>query len=91
LSLDEFREIAHEVFIEKKEYPKGCNDCQSTIEWDCEQCGWRDNWWKYEELKMFALLHRAKSGGLDLNRMSLVTFDDFLKLSIIDELKNAIK
>lgn len=75
-------------------FPAGCEECPSEIEWDCYHenedgsiflCEWRENYWKYDELKKYMVLANAKDGGLDLNRIQTLGYEDFVKIC---ELKN---
>lgn len=72
------------------QYPKGCDDCDSTDSWDCKnelyECPWRENHWKYDEIKRIIFLEKLQRGGMDLNRLqSEITMADFLKVAIIKE------
>ena len=70
----------------RKGFPVGCQECPDKTSDDChENCQWPDNYWKYEEVKRMWLLVRAEIGGMDLNRVKTLGFDDFLKISIIKE------
>ena len=72
-------------------FPKGCAECTSTIEWDCYHeddgdvyvCPWRENHWKYDEVKGYLLLAKAQDGGLNLNRLPSLSFVDFIKVNIV--------
>ncbi len=68
---------------ERAGFPEGCNGCQSTIEWDCENCMWRVNHWKYDEVINYVGLYRAKQGGMNLNRIESLDMLDFQKISIV--------
>ncbi len=64
-------------------FPKGCAECHSTIEWDCENCQWRENYWKFDEVMKLYVVASWADAGVDLNRISSLTPDDFLKISMI--------
>lgn len=75
-------------------FPKGCAECQATRpdDWDCYHknrdgsvflCAWRENYWKYDELRRFQVLVMAQAGGLDLNRLSGLGYDDFVKVAVM--------
>ena len=98
MSIPEFREVCADVFetIESngkrrmRGFPKGCEECQSTIEWDCYHenedgsiflCTWRENYWKYDELRRYMVLVNVQSGGLDLNRIDVLDYMDFVKVA----------
>lgn len=67
-------------------FPVGCNGCPDYDSDDCHEfCMWPKNYWKYEEVKNYWMLTKAQSGGLDLNRLSSLVVDDFIKLSILKE------
>ena len=66
--------------------PEGCESCESTIEWDCENCMWRENSWKYDEVENYVSLVRALHGGMDLNRIKSLDVMDFQKVSIVKEI-----
>lgn len=77
--------------------PKGCGDCQSAalfnqgklkktaFDFDCENCGWKNNYWKYVELTNIMHLQQMKSGGFDLNRIKTLEMADFIKVAVIDK------
>ena len=98
MSLIEFREICADVFgiigtngkRHMRGFPTGCEDCPSTIEWDCYHvnddgsiflCSWRENYWKYDELKRYMVLANTQAGGLDLNRIKSLDYEDFVKIA----------
>lgn len=99
MNLPEFREICEDVFGKDKHgkakgFPSGCDDCQSELEWDCRHvdqdgndvlCHWRENYWKYDEIKRFISLAKAQKGGMNLNRFSKMALLDFIKVAIINE------
>jgi hypothetical protein len=70
-------------------FPEGCDNCPSEIEWDCYHknddgsiflCQWRENYWKYDEIRKYMVLANAQDGGLDLNRVKSLDYVDFVKL-----------
>ena len=94
MTIDEFRLLCIEIFHtddkngkrSKKGFPSGCNNCPDKDNDDCfEYCMWPENYWKYEEVKNYWILAKAQNGGLDVNRMDSINFDDFIKLSIVKE------
>lgn len=48
-------------------------------------CPWRENYWKYDEVKRFLLMYKAQNGGCDLNRIKNMGLYDFVKLAILKE------
>ena len=68
----------------RKGFPEGCEACPSTIDWDCEQCLWRLNHWKYDEVKKIYHISKMADGGLNINRIKLSPID-FLKIAIIKD------
>ena len=78
-------------------FPKGCDDCPSEIEWDCYHrnddgsiflCSWRENYWKYDELRQYMVLAQAQDGGLDLNRIESLEYMDFVKIAELKKYRN---
>lgn len=103
MTIDEFQKICSEVFenrydkngnrISKINFPEGCKDCPSGIEWDCYHldnngqeiiCAWRENYWKYDEVRSFMLLDRVQRGRGSLAGINIGVMD-FVKLSILRE------
>ena len=71
-------------------FPDGCENCQSELEWDCYHenedgsiflCEWRENYWKYDELRRYMVLVNTQNGGLDLNRIQSMDYEDFVKIA----------
>lgn len=90
MSIDEFKEICFDVYSKEKEsrkikgFPEGCDGCFNTNPEYCkENCLWPKNYWKYEEVKRFLYLARAKEGGFDLNRIESLDMLDFIKVAVI--------
>jgi hypothetical protein len=76
------------------DFPDGCETCTSEIEWDCWHvdregkeivCSWRENYWKYKELRAYIVLSRVQTGRGTLSGMDSLRLLDYLKLSIIKE------
>ena len=93
LGFIEFKEYCEKVFkkVDKdgkrgiSGVPEGCEVCESTLEWDCENCMWRENSWKYDEIQNYVGLARAMDGGMDLNRIKSLDIIDYQKVSLIKE------
>jgi hypothetical protein len=69
--------------------PEGCETCTSTIEWDCLNCLWKENYWKYDEVTRFLALVRAVKGS-ELIVDKLISsgdldYIDLIKLGILKE------
>ncbi len=67
-------------------FPEGCDTCASNNEWDCQNCSWVDNSWKYDEVMKYYVLAQWAVSGMDLNRIDELRPDDFIKVSIIRKL-----
>jgi len=93
LGFAEFKELCGHVFkyVEKdgkrsvQGSPEGCESCEPGSDWDCENCMWRENYWKYDEIEKYVGLVRALDGGFDLNRIKSLDIVDFQKISIVKE------
>jgi len=87
--LSEFSELCTEIFDTrdgKIKFPEGCQECEKRLgpsDWNCAECPYRENYWKYDEVKRYVLLEQAQRGGMDLNRIRTLTIDDFLKVRVI--------
>ena len=46
-------------------------------------CSWLENRWKYDELLRLIRYERARYGGFDLNRLSSLDLNDFIKIGIL--------
>lgn len=96
MSISEFRDICEKIYKNRENvnWPSGCSECFSENEWDCYHindngteyyCPWRENFWKYEEVKNYIVLYKSKKGGLDINRLESLGYDDYIKLGILSE------
>lgn len=65
------------------EFPKGCDECRTGNEWDCKNCLWRENYWKYDEVMKWYVVATWANGGVDLNRIEELMPEDFIKISLI--------
>jgi len=64
-------------------FPDGCEKCSSATEWDCNNCLWVENSWKYDEVGKYYVIAQWAEAGMDLNRINELRPDDFIKISII--------
>jgi hypothetical protein len=72
------------------EFPHGCDECNSGNPLDCIRdnyiCPWRENYWKYDELRRILHLEMMLRGGFDLNRLDdFLTDLDFVKIAIMKD------
>lgn len=68
-----------------------CETCEAFDDIDtfnCEQCLWRENKWKYDEIFFYLHFAEYKIAGFDLNRFSNLTPDEFIKIYYIERLLN---
>lgn len=77
--------MARSVYGRDGKQVKGCEDCKSTIEWDCQNCMWRENHWKYSEVNRIGDIVSAQAGGLDVNRLD-IEYLDFVKIGLLKKL-----
>jgi len=72
---------------EKIEYPPGCKGCKSTLEFDCTMCLYRENSWKYDEIKKLHVLAKWKEAGVDLNKIEPALHPEtYLKIKLVQDI-----